>query len=52
MEIIRHLNGSEISKEELYSKRFVTEEMKNAMNEVRSRLNVEMKQDDKRKQEE
>lgn len=50
MEIIRHLNGNEISKEELYSRRLVTEEMKSAMNEVRSRLNVEMKQDDKRKQ--
>lgn len=38
MEIVRYLNGVEISREELYSKEMVTEEIKAAVNEVRTRI--------------
>ena len=31
MEIVRYLNGSEISREELYLKKYVSDEMKAAM---------------------
>ena len=38
MEIIRFLNGVEISREELYSRKMVTEEMMAVVNEVRRRV--------------
>ena len=51
MEIVRYLNGSMVTKDELYCKRFITEEMISAMNDVRSRVYTEDENDDKRKQE-
>ena len=51
MEIVRYLNGVEISKDELYSKRFITEEMKSVVNEVRSRVQNTEDDDNKRKYE-
>ncbi len=50
MEIVRYLNGTVITKDELYCKRFITEEMISAMNDVRSRVYIEVENDDKRKQ--
>ena len=38
IEITRYLNGVEISKEELYSRQTVTDEMKNVLKDVRDRI--------------
>lgn len=38
MEIVRYLNGVEISRDELYSRSIVTDEIKSAMNDVRARM--------------
>ena len=51
MEIVRYLNGVEISEDELHAKRFITEEMRSVMNEVRSRIQNTEDNDDKRKHE-
>ena len=51
MEIVRYLNGNEISKEALYLQRYVSEEMKAAMKDVRSRMYAKAEETDERKEE-
>ena len=41
MKITRYLNGVEISKNDLYSQKIITNELKAAVNEVRKRVNDE-----------
>lgn len=50
MEIVRYLNGNEISREELYLKKYVSDEMKAAMKDVRARIYTKAEENEERDQ--